>query len=423
MSSLAVSGRGSLGRDARLLLAASGLFALPFYGIQMVLRVLYVLRLGHGPEYVGLFGSVGAFTFMVMGLPSGTLSRRFGIRTTMLVGGAITVIGMALLPLTEFLPAWAQDAWPIASQVIRTAGWSMFSVNLIPALTAATAIAQRSRAYSLNGMFKGLGTFLGTVGGGMLPGFLSRLLSQTLDVPRPYGVALWVGAAISVSALVPLLLVGRVEAETVEERAGAQGPFPLLFVTLLVVHVFLSHGGWVTHQSFASAYMDTVLLLPTASIGMVTGLGQFVAMLAPLLNPRLSRRWGDGRTLWVTALGAGLSLLPLALVPHWPAVVVGSAGVLALSAMWMPALHAFQMEAAEPRWRSLVYGTLSTAMGLSFASISLLGGYVVAGAGYRTLFALGAAISVAGAGLMWAVLRQQRTGLEPQIADQGSDHR
>jgi MFS family permease len=339
------------------------------------------------------------------------LSRRFGIRTTLLVGGVITVVGMALLPFTEFLPFWAQDAWPIASQVIRTAGWSMFSVNLIPALTAATAIAQRSRAYSLNGMLKGLGTFLGTVTGGMLPGLFGRLLAQPLDAPRPYGVALWAGAAISVTALVPLLLVGRLEAQAVEERTAAQGPFPLLAVALLVLHVFLSHGGWAIRQAFASAYMDTVLFLPALSIGLISGLGQFAATLTPLLNPRLARRWGDGRTLSVTALGTGVSLLPMALFPHWPAVAVGSTGVLSMSAMWMPALHVFQMEQVEPRWRALAYGALSTAMGFSFASMSLLGGYVIAGAGYRTLFAIGAGISVAGAGLMWVILKRQGAGL------------
>ena len=402
-----MSSHGSFGRDTRLLIAASGLFALPFYGIQMVLRVLYVLRLEHGPEYVGLFGSVGAFAYMAMGLPSGALGRRFGIRRTMLVGGVITVIGMALLPFTEFLPAWAQDAWPIASSAFRTLGWSMFNVNLIPALTAATSAAQRSRAYSLNGMLNGLGTFVGTVSGGMLPGLFGRLLGQSLDVPRPYGVALWAAAAISVTALIPLLLVSRLEAETVEERAQVQGPFPLLAVALMVVHVFLSRGGWAICQSFASAYMDTVLLLPASAIGLISGLGQFAATLTPLLNPRLARRWGDGWTLMVTALGTGIGVLPMALFSHWSAVAVGSIGVLSLSAMWMPALHVFQMEQVEPRWRSLAYGTVSMAMGLSFGLLSLLGGYVVAGAGYRSLFAIGAGISVAGGGVMWVILKRQ----------------
>jgi MFS family permease len=395
-------------RNTRLLIAASGLFALPFYGIQTVLRVLYVLRLGHGPEYVGLFSSVGAFGYMAMGLPSGALGRRFGLRGTMLVGGAITVVGMALLPVTEFLPLWAQDAWPVATSAFRTMGWSMFNVNLIPALTAATSAAQRGRAYSVNGMLKGLGTFVGAISGGMLPGLLSRALGQTLDAPRPYGVALWAAAAMSVAALAPLLRMGKLEAQTVEEQKQVRGAFPWLAVGLIVVHVYLSHGGWAIRQAFGSAYMDTDLLLPASAIGLITGLGQFAAMLTPLLNPRLARRWGEGGTLVVGALGIGVSMLPLALLPHWSAVVVGSIGVLSMSAMWMPALHVFQMDQVESHWRSLAYGAASMAMGLSFASMSLLGGYVIAQAGYRILFAIGACMSVTGAGLMWAILKSSR---------------
>jgi predicted MFS family arabinose efflux permease len=186
----------------------------------------------------------------------------------------------------------------------------------------------------------------------------------------------------------------------------------VLAVALMVLHVYLSHGGWAIRQAFSGAYMDTVLLLPAVAIGLITGIGQFVAVLTPLLNPRLSRRWGDGWTLMVTALGIGLSLLPMALVPHWSAVAVGSIGVLSLSAMWMPALHVFQMEQVEPRWRSLAYGAVSTAMGLSFGSVSLVGGYLVAAMGYRAVFGMGVGISVAGAALMWVILRRQKIGKE-----------
>jgi predicted MFS family arabinose efflux permease len=259
-------------------------------------------------------------------------------------------------------------------------------------------------------MLKGLGTFVGTVIGGLLPGLFALLLVQTLDVPRPYGAALWTGAALSVAALVPLLCVGELEQRTTaQEQAEVRGPFPVLAVALIVLHVYLSHGGWAIRQAFAGAYMDTILLLPAAAIGLIAGMGQFAAVLTPLLNPRLSRRWGDGWTLMVTALGMGLSLLPMALIPHWAAVAVGNIGVLSMSAMWMPALHVFQMEQVEPRWRSLAYGAASTAMGLSFGSVSLVGGYVAAAMGYRAVFGIGVGVSVAGAALMWAILRRQKT--------------
>ena len=63
-------------RDAVLLFVVSGLSALGFYGINMLLRVLFVLRLGYGPEYVGLFNGAGALTYMSMGVPSGALGSR-----------------------------------------------------------------------------------------------------------------------------------------------------------------------------------------------------------------------------------------------------------------------------------------------------------------------------------------------------------
>ena len=399
-------------RDTRLLIATSGIFAISFYGIQMLLRVLYILRLGRGPEYVGLFGAAAALTYMSMGLPSGALGKRFGVRRAMLAGGIVTIIGMALLPLTEYLPTWAQGVWPIVTQMVRTTGWSMFNVNLVPALMATTSgdqgsHADRNSAYAINSMLKGLGTFLGNVAGGILPGLFAHMLSQTLDMPGPYGSALWVGAVLGIVALIPLGRVGEIEQRAAEERTETWGRFPMLPVALMVLHVYLSQGGWATCQAFAGAYMDTVLALPAFAIGLVTGVGQFAATLAPLLNPRLARHRGDGWTLMVTALCTGVSLLPLALIPHWTAAAVGRLGVLALSAMWMPALHVYQMERIETRWRSLAYGAVSMAMGFSFGSASLAGGYIIAAAGYRTLFLLGAGLSTAGAVLMWAILRRQ----------------
>ena len=76
-------------RNTRLFIAASAIFALGFFGIQTLLRVLYVLRLGHGPRYVGVFESAGAFTYMGMGLVSGAMGRRLGLRRTLLLGGIV----------------------------------------------------------------------------------------------------------------------------------------------------------------------------------------------------------------------------------------------------------------------------------------------------------------------------------------------
>ncbi|MEA3406977.1 MAG: MFS transporter [Chloroflexota bacterium] len=395
-------------RATKLLLVVSGVFAISFYGIQILLKVLYVLRLGYGPQYVGLFNATGVFTYMGMSIPSGALGTRFGPKRVMFVGGVITVLGMTILPLAEFVPLWLQVAWPIASQAFLTMGWSMLNVNLVPALMAVTTPKTRNGAYALSNALRGLGTFLGTVVGGMLPGWFAKALGQTLDLPGPYRLSLWVGAVVGLAGLMPIFLMRDVDRSvSKKEKTEPQGTFPLLPVALMVLHVYFSNGGWATSQSFFNAYADTDLQLSPASIGLITGVGQFLCILAPFVVPRLADHRSNRWTLMTAAFGMGFSMLPLGLIPHWGGAALGRASVLALSAVWMPALQVFQMEMLEEQWRSLGYGAVSTAMGLAFAYVSLAGGLIIAARGYRTLFLLGGALSIVG-GMLMAAIRRYR---------------
>jgi MFS family permease len=404
-------------RDARLLFAATGIFAVSFFGIQQLLKVLYVLRLGYGLEYVGLFSATGAIAYMTMSIPSGMLSNRFGTRTVMLAGGMVTVMGMAFLPLTEFVPGWARLAWPIISQFILTGGWSMFNVNMVPTLMTLTTPQNRNQAYALTSMLRGLGTFVGAISGGLLPGLFVYLLSQSLADPAPYRWSLWVGAGLGLVGLGPLLRVSSVKGVVTSDYQQGGGSFPTLPLLLIMIYVYFSHGAWATCQAFCNAYLDTELRLSAASIGLISGLGQFAAILAPLFNPRLAARYSNGWILMTSTLGTGLSLLPLALLPHWTAAGLGSLGVIALAAAWMPAFQVYQMELVSSRWRSLAYGIVSMGMGFTFASISLIGGYVAAEWGYRSLFLLGVGMCLVGAVLMWGI--QKYSGERTLAAEPG----
>lgn len=392
--------------DVKLLLAAVGLLAVSFFGIQMLLKILYVLRLGYGPEYLGLFNAAGAVGYMAMSLPSGALGARFGLTRTMFAGALVAALGMGLLPFTEMLPDWAQYSWPILTQVVLSGGYAMFSINLAPALMVVTSAENRNSAYALSSTLRSLGTLVGTLSGGLLPGFFGRLLGQELSDPGPYRWALWLSAVLALMALAPLARLRRAEQATQDEHEPIAGAFPVWPVALLVIYVSLSQAASATCQSFCSAFMDTELQLSPAVIGVITSGGQFVAVFAPLTGPRLARRRGNGWTLMIVSLSSALSLLPLILLPTWFGVGLGRLGTLVLSAMWMPALQVYQMEMVERHWRGLAYGAVSMAMGLSFGTISLAGGYVVASWGYSALFVMGLCLSTLGAALMWGMLRR-----------------
>ena len=56
--------------DAQLLIIGSGLIAVSFFGVQQLLKNLYLLRLGYDLSYIGLFSATGSLTYMVMSLLS-----------------------------------------------------------------------------------------------------------------------------------------------------------------------------------------------------------------------------------------------------------------------------------------------------------------------------------------------------------------
>jgi MFS family permease len=401
-------------RDVRLILAVSTLMAISFFGIQNLVKVLYVLRLGYGLEYVGLFNATGALAYMAMSLPSGMIGSRFGAQPTMRLGGVITVLGMALLPLTELTDGGVRLALPILSQAVLVAGWSLCGVNMAPALMALTTPQIRNNAFALNSVGRGVGAFVGTIIGGFLPGLFVFLLGVSLDDPAPYRWSLWVAAALGVVALLPLVGLGPIENRATLTAGEEAGRFPVGWVTLLVVYAFLTHGAFATCQAFCNAYMDTDLRLSPAAIGLITGVGQFVAMLAPLLVPGLALRFGNRWTLTATSLGMAISLIPLILWTNWLAVGVGRLGMVALDAMWQPALQVVQMETVASRWRALAYGICSMMLGLTFAVVSLSGGYLIATWGYRSFFLLGLVASVASALLMRAASLCAQPVISPQ---------
>jgi MFS family permease len=409
---------GALGRfrrDARLLILSAGCFALSFYGLQVLLRVLYVLRLGADPTYVGLFSASGAWVYMAMGMPSGALGQRYTPRKVMMVGGVLTIVGMFLLPLAEFMPGAWRMTWPFIANIVLTAGWSMFNVNEVALLMAVTSPEERGSAYSWNGGLRGLGTFLGTVGGGLLPGILAAPLGRTLQDPLPYGASLWVGAVLCLAGMVPLarmkvrsIAPTRAAPTDANKPTAPADPFPWAIMTLIVTHILFSHGGWATVQAFWNAYADTDLALSAASIGAITGGAQFVAMLAAFGTARLAARRSNGWVMIITTLGQGLAMAAAVALPNLAGATIARWGVVVLSAMWLPAMQVYQMEAISERWRSLAYGISSTTMGMAFGAMSVIGGYVIASRGYVSVFGLGAALSVAGAALLAVTLRRTR---------------
>jgi predicted MFS family arabinose efflux permease len=139
-------------------------------------------------------------------------------------------------------------------------------------------------------------------------------------------------------------------------------------------------------------------------------MARLLAVPAGLLMPVIAARWGNGRTVALGALGVSLSLLPLALVPHWAAAGLGFMALTALAAIARSAFIVFAMEAVESRWRAAMSGATTLSASVSWAATAYGGGYLIDVIGYRGVFLIGAVSTMVGAGLFWGCFCRSRSG-------------
>jgi predicted MFS family arabinose efflux permease len=364
--------------------------------------------------------AIGALSFASASVPGGALGTRLGTRRTMIVGATIMVLGMALFPLTEWVPREMRTLWIYVAQVVSSSGWSTYVVNQVPALMGFTTVENRKRAFAVKEACAGLGQFLGAFVGGLLPGAFAGLLQTTTDGPVPYRYGLVVSVLLAALTLVPTLLIGPVEASRRARTERGARP-PLLPLALLAACAFMNNGAVASCKAFTSAYLDRQFGLPTSLIGTLASVGMALSILAALSGPRLARRRGSGNTMRIASLVLALALAQMALFPHWVAAGVGYAGMLALSAMWRPAYQVLQMELADPAWRSLMAGLGAMAMSLGFGAMSFGGGYIVAAAGYRTVFGIGIGLSLVSAATISILMRRLEREGESRGTQRGTE--
>ena len=96
-----------------------------------------------------------------------------------------------------------------------------------------------------------------------------------------------------------------------------------------------------------------------------------------------------------------LSLLLLALFPHWGVAGLGLMGVSALFAITTLAFSICAQELVSPEWRATMSGAMVMAMGLSRSTMAFGGGYLITTFGFSSIFFVGAGLTAAGAILFW----------------------
>ncbi|MBK8045801.1 MAG: MFS transporter [Anaerolineales bacterium] len=174
-------------------------------GIYAIIFNLFILRLGYGPEFVGLVNSVANLVFAAGSLLAGWLGMQWGQRRTMIAGLAVLSVGAMAVPLATVVPAAARGGWIMVSFVVAYSGLALYYVNSGPFLLRVTSAANRGNIFALQSAISSIASFTGSIIGGLLPGFVALLLGLSMTQPGPYQAPLFLVAGLTVVSLLVLL--------------------------------------------------------------------------------------------------------------------------------------------------------------------------------------------------------------------------
>ena len=398
--------------SVRLQLLNAGVFALTIDGgIQSVLLNLYMLRLGFGPELVGQVVFVGQLAFALSCLPAGRIGERWNLRHMMTIGLLLVLLGSAMVPLTEFFPQTVHIAWMIVANAIMMIGLAGYYANQAPYVIGLSHSQSRTAIFSVQSAFYAVFGFIGSLLGGILPGVIAQFRGQSLEESSPYAVTLWL---VPLFMLVALRLIFWMKdatnthevIDTPSSSPGAPGAPAFLsgaigLIVIMSIIRFLQVGGVGTATTFFNVYLDDQLGVSTERIGWILAISKLLGVPAALAVPLVTRRLGNAGTTIVASAIVVAAIMPIAFVPVWWVAGIGYILCWSVTPMRYSAFLVYIMEHCPPQLRGSMNGAGEMAAGLSFATVSLIGGYMIASYGYLALFVTGALLTLAGTLLFW----------------------
>ena len=397
-----------------------GIFILGFTmdgGIFPVLQNLYLLRLGYGPEFVGIFNSLGLLIFALLSLPIGTI-QRWPHRRLLLLGLTLIVLGMFGVPLAQWGPTAWQAGWLLAAHVLSYVGLSFFFVHSAPFLLSITVGDWQNRALAWQSATLAVAGFSGGLLAGYLPGWIAIKLSLSTEHPTPYQYPLFLAAGVLLFAFFvfgrmpePVLEAMNPTETTVSSRMSkvAQWSGSLwVFILLLLVVRMLQVAAPGAILTFANVYLDDGLHIATDRIGMMTAVGKLASVPIALLTPHILNKWGNFKVvIWISLISL-IAALPLALTSNWQLAGVGYALASGAGPLRYLSFLVFTLSMVPPQRRALVSGAGEMAIGLGFALMAFIGGYLIEAYGYSLFFGISLGITLIGTSLFWGIFRRFR---------------
>jgi MFS family permease len=406
----------SLAPEGRRFLWVSAGVEYQYLGIYLIAVNLYLLRLGFGPELIGVVTGSGIATYSLTSFLSGYMFRRRSVCGLIVNGVLLVIVGLIGIAYTDLLPDGVRVPWLLAANALAWMGGGFFGVGRLPFLAALTPRADRVMIFTIERLMGIALAFAGGLAVTVVPGVTASLLGTTLSDPAPYRIAILLAPAGLIPALVLFARAARRAPPVPETIAMPVGMLPRrrfvpasprVMILLLSAYTVLFNFAGTPPLYFFNVYLDEGLAVSPALIAFVMGLARLASLPATFLLPVLTRAVSLGSWLVIIALALAAALVPMALVPSaW----VAAASFLTCSlllAVYEPVFDLYRMEVVPISLQTRMAGTTQTATYGAQSAAGFAGGYVVVAMGYPVLFFGATLLAFAAAMVLAPALRRR----------------
>ncbi len=362
--------------------AASAFFDFGLF-IFFLLFNLYLLKLGYNESFLGIVSGCTLIGSVAGSIPAAIAIERLGLRGSMIA--CLTAIPVMAAIMAAGLPA------PLlaASAFIYGLMFVMWAVLLSPAVAALTNERNRGAGFSII-CSSGIGIgILGSTTGGRLPGWIARVAPHS-SVVAQYRTALWIGCALVLAGLVPVLKLPRRESLSAvrENRRLRRPPREVIYFLVAVAVWNLGTGAF---NPFFTAFFER-LHMPVARIGVVFSLSQLGQALAILAAPLVFRAMGLIRGISRMQMLSAIALAGIAASGGQATAALAYGAYMVLQNMSEPGMFTYLMESVPEAERSGVSALNFLVASSTQAIAAVISGALLKRFGYPPVLVLAAVI-------------------------------
>jgi predicted MFS family arabinose efflux permease len=321
------------------------------------------------------------------------------------LGVLIIIIAFVLLLSAGFLPTTLQVGWITTWWMVFALANSLTNINGAPWIMAVAAPEERASAFTAQMVLLSLGGFVGSLVAGILPGIIAKFIGMDSDSATAYWITLWLTPITFTSGYYLLHITKPMPPVKMPVATHHAAEIPYLTLIFVGILIFLQVSGESLVRPFYNLYLDSNVGIPLARIGVVFGIAQMLPIVLSLLTPSILTRWGATRAMIAMSFANALCFLAMAFILAWLAASASYIVFMSIAPIANVVRTVFSQESVDARWRTAVSTATNIGIVFSQALFTALGGFLIAGYGYRSLFLSGAMMALISALITWIYLR------------------